>query len=57
MLLFMDGGSAISIKYSIMSDVCKTATTKACARCKTSYFCKEKSEVNKGKKKIRYCHN
>ena len=20
-------------------DVCKTATTKACARCKTSYFC------------------
>ena len=39
MLLFMDGGSAISIKYSIMSDVCKTATTKTCKGCRSTSFC------------------
>jgi len=30
-------------------DICKTATTKACARCKTSYFCSAECQKSAGR--------
>jgi len=36
-------------------DVCKTATTKACARCKTSYFCSAECQKSAWKKHKKTC--
>jgi len=36
-------------------DVCKTATTKACARCKTSYFCSAECQKSAWKKHKKVC--
>jgi len=36
-------------------DVCKTATTKACARCKTSYFCSAECQKSAWKKHKTMC--
>jgi len=36
-------------------DVCKTATTKACARCKTSYFCSSECQKSAWKKHKKTC--
>ena len=36
-------------------DVCKTATTKACARCKTSYFCSAECQKSAWKKHKKRC--
>jgi len=36
-------------------DVCKTATTKACARCKTSYFCSAECQKTAWKKHKKVC--
>jgi len=36
-------------------DVCKTATTKACARCKTSYFCSSECQKSAWKKHKKVC--
>ena len=36
-------------------DVCKTATTKACARCKTSYFCSAECQKSAWKKHKKKC--
>jgi len=36
-------------------DVCKTATTKACARCKTSYFCSSECQKTAWKKHKKTC--
>jgi len=36
-------------------DVCKTATTKACARCKTSYFCSAECQKTAWKKHKKTC--
>jgi len=36
-------------------DVCKTATTKACARCKTSYFCSAECQKSAWKKHKKMC--
>ena len=36
-------------------DVCKTATTKACARCKTSYFCSAECQKLAWKKHKKTC--
>jgi len=36
-------------------DVCKTATTKACARCKTSYFCSAECQKAAWKKHKKFC--
>ena len=55
MLLFMDGGSAISIKYSIMSDVCKTATTKTCKGCSSTSFCSVECQQLVWKKHKKTC--
>jgi len=37
-------------------DVCKTATTKACARCKTSYFCSSECQKSAWKKHKKVCN-
>jgi len=36
-------------------DVCRTATTKACARCKTSYFCSAECQKSAWKKHKKVC--
>jgi len=36
-------------------DVCKTSTTKACARCKTSYFCSAECQKSAWKKHKKTC--
>jgi len=36
-------------------DVCKTATTKACAQCKTSYFCSAECQKSAWKKHKKTC--
>jgi len=36
-------------------DVCKTSTTKACARCKTSYFCSAECQKAAWKKHKKTC--
>jgi len=36
-------------------DVCRTATTKACARCKTSYFCSAECQKSAWKKHKKTC--
>jgi hypothetical protein len=36
-------------------DVCKTPTTKACARCKTSYFCSAECQKSAWKKHKKTC--
>ena len=36
-------------------DVCKTNTTKACARCKTSYFCSAECQKSAWKKHKKTC--
>ena len=36
-------------------DVCKTTTTKACARCKTSYFCSSECQKSAWKKHKKTC--
>jgi len=36
-------------------DVCKTATTKACSRCKTSYFCSAECQKSAWKKHKKVC--
>jgi len=36
-------------------DVCKTATTKACARCKTSYFCSAECQKSAWKRHKKMC--
>jgi len=42
---------AVLKKPTHQCDVCKTATTKACAQCKTSYFCECQKSVWKKHKK------
>ena len=42
-------------KPTRMCDVCKTTTTKACARCKTSYFCSPSCQKAAWKKHKKTC--
>jgi len=43
------------LKPALKCDVCKTATTKACARCKTSYFCSAECQKSAWKKHKKTC--
>jgi len=43
------------LKPTRTCDVCKTATTKACARCKTSYFCSAECQKSAWKKHKKVC--
>ena len=43
------------LKPTHKCDVCKTATTKACARCKTSYFCSAECQKSAWKKHKKTC--
>jgi len=43
------------MKPTRQCDVCKTATTKACARCKTSYFCSAECQKAAWKKHKKTC--
>ena len=42
-------------KLTHKCDVCKTTTTKACARCKTSYFCSAECQKSAWKKHKKTC--
>jgi len=46
---------AVLKKPTHKCDVCKTATTKACARCKTSYFCSSECQKSAWKKHKKTC--
>jgi len=43
------------LKKPTKCDVCKTTTTKACARCKTSYFCSAECQKSAWKKHKKTC--
>jgi len=43
------------LKPTHKCDVCKTATTKACARCKTSFFCSAECQKSAWKKHKKTC--
>ena len=43
------------LKPTRKCDVCKTTTTKACARCKTSYFCSAECQKSAWKKHKKKC--